>query len=180
MAIYTLYIVLWKPGSVLVLDRWLRRNVRLAEGSARLLIPFIYNINQWACFCFSSIESAAHDAVTLVVSSTDCCSATFRICPRNLVADFSKEPPPSHHLSTGQVGRNAWAEISGRAASNSMWSNLNVTHRLLSQIEKLWNFSSFKHGKKHSREMKQHAFFLFRLQVIKKITGPRSLWAEWP
>lgn len=86
---------------------------------------------------------------------------------------FSEEPPPSHHLSAGQVGRNAWPEISGRAASNSIWSTLNATHRLSSQISQRCFFSSFKLGKStwEKRSSTFSSFFTYTYS---------SSWAKWP
>lgn len=79
---------------------------------------------------------------------------------------FSEVPPPSHHLSAGQVGRNAWPEISGRAASNGIWSTLNATHRLLSQISQLFFSSSFKLGKntREKRSSTLSSFFTYSHQ----------------
>lgn len=79
---------------------YIRSIFTLAEGNEavlqcvtgkRLCAPtdaflLITSINE-ALF-FPARISAARDAATLVVSSTDCCSAAFRICPRNLVADI--------------------------------------------------------------------------------------------
>lgn len=92
---------------------------------------------------------------------------------------FSEEPPPSHHLSAGQVGSNAWPEISGRAASNGIWSTLNATHRLLSQISQLFFLLPSSWEKTLERNVAAR-FLPFSLTVIKRITGPRSSWAKWP